>query len=181
MECQNCSNRVSPVRNRFLLYSFLWIGVVALIIFLAVLNSPRLVAERFYEAFVEADCEKMLKYLPEDVRRVYMGEDDEAQKEWAETASQSQKDLFERLNVNNEDWHLEYKVEEIEKMDQADFDELQEHYQETYDCRINAARVITLEEVTHANGKESSRECTVYVIRIGLRWYMEWESYKGLR
>ena len=115
-------------------------------------------ARKAIKAIEKCDGEAYLKLFHKKVIEENC-DDKEEQKEYAEYLEEE----FEYMA------DYSFKIKDVEKVDKDDLEDIKEYYEEEYDLKVSNAKVVTVE----ATYDGDTVELELYVIKIGMKWYID--------
>lgn len=139
-------------------------------------NSPEGVVTTFMDAFLKPDMSKMLDIIPEAVLKEDIGNKSE-RNEWVQEANEEVEYLMGRLDYYCDNWKITYEIKSVKDVSRDDLEDLQEWYQEEYNCKVTAAKMVTV-KATFKDDSQTERldDLQIYTIQIGGQWYIEVEE-----
>ena len=155
--------------------------VVVLAIAIAIIfsNSPRTVAKDYMKATLKPDMESFLDLSPDAVLDDAMP-NISYRKQWAKFHNDEMQAYYDYLdNKYGDDWEITYKIVDVEDVSTDTLRNIQERYEERFDCQVKKAKEIELELTFRCNEKEASTDITVTVIKVGSKWYLETYSSRS--
>ena len=150
-----------------------FVVVLAIVIAVAFSSSPKSVVKGYMKAILNADMSKFIDLIPDEVLAQHFPNESE-QKEWVETYNETIQDCYNCLDYEyDDDWEITYKIGDIEDVPTELLHIIQEYYEARYDCKVQKVKTVELELTLHVNGRKDSNNITMYVIKVGGKWYLD--------
>lgn len=159
------------VGSAFLLSTIAAITIVVVLI-MSFFNTPQSVANAYMDAVLEADMAACLDILPDAVKDFHYSSEKEAE-QWVRMENRTLQTAYEILDRAYDEWEITYRIVSVENVDDDVLDNLEDRYDWRYDCKIQAAKEIEIRATLTADGKESSETFSIYVVKIGTKWYLD--------
>ncbi len=138
-------------------------------------DTPESVVTTYMESFLKADISNLLDLIPEPVLEENLGGKD-GRDNWVEDGNDQLEYIYDCFDDYYDEWELTYEIKKVEDVDQDTLEEIQEYYDEEYDCTVSAAKEVTVRVTAKLDGSKEREDMTLYVIQIGGRWYFETEE-----
>lgn len=150
-----------------------FVVVLAIVIAIALSSSPKSVVKDYMRATLKADMSTFIDLFPDEVLDKDLPNKSD-RREWIETYSETVQDYYDYLDYKyDDDWEITYKIGDVEDVSTGSLRDIQEFYEDRYDCRVKKAKTVELELTLHCNGRKSSRNMVMTVIKVGSKWYLD--------
>ena len=150
-----------------------FVVVLAIVIAVAFSSSPKSVVKGYMKATLNADMSKYIDLLPDEVLDQHFP-NESAQKEWVEIYNETIQDSYISLNYKyDDDWEITYKIGDIEDVSTDLLRDIQEYYEERYDCKVQKVKTVELELTLHFDGRKATKNIEMTVIKVGSNWYLD--------
>ena len=159
------------IGSAFLLSTIAAITIVVVLI-MSFFNTPQSVAKTYMDAVLEADMAACLDILPNAVKDSHFSSENEAE-QWVRMENKTLQTAYDILDRAYDEWEITYRIVSVENVDDDVLDNMEDQYDWRYDCNIQAAKEIEIRATLTADGKESSETFSIYVVKIGTKWYLD--------
>ena len=140
-------------------------------------KTPEAIAEKYMEAALDADFEKMLDLVHKDVINNGMEAEDMDDDDMQEMIDESSEELEELLaELEEEDIKLSYEIVDVDALDKEMVESGKEYYEDEYDVEITDAKSVMIEISIKADGETEYENIEIYVVKIGGSWYLDIDS-----
>lgn len=147
-------------------------AVTALLIFGK--NSPRALIDEYCQAVFDSDGEAIFQLLPDEVlERIYGSKSD--QKSIMGFLSDALEDHREDYDRQYEEWEITYGIIHVEKIKGDDLEELQDLYDDEFDCEVTAAKEVTVKLTYRMDDARHVSAATFTVVKIDGQWYLGYQ------
>lgn len=155
-------------------------GVLALVVVLVLLfggNSPKKVADKFMNAYVDADAKGMMKVVHDDIIDQIMEDEDMDKDDWNDQLDELSEGL-EAMYEQMEDYYdgklkLTYEVKSEKDMKGDDLDDLKDEYEDEYDLKVKDAKLVKVKLTVKCGDYKESETMELVVVKIGGKWYID--------
>lgn len=127
------------------------------------------------EATEDADAEKLLGLLPDEVIEEEMKEKDFDDDEKEMFVQEMKKNLESAKESYGDDWDLDYEIKEVNDITGKDLKKIKDKYEE-YDLEVSKAIEVEVKLTIEVNDKEDSDKDTLKLIKVGRNWYLDMNS-----
>lgn len=142
-------------------------------------QAPEDIAAQYMDCFLDADIRAMLDIIPEEV----IDETFDAlntPESWADRMSARLEEMFDEMDAEYDRWDISYKIDDVSNLDADDLEDLQEFYDNRYNCQVDACKEVTVDVTIQLDGYEEDEELTVFIIQVDGKWYVEMEESDNL-
>ena len=145
-------------------------------------GSPEAVVEKYMEASLDFDIDRLLECMHDDVIKqaadeLYDGDVKELKAELKEDLDEA-KEYMELLGSEIE---LSYKIVDSTSIKGDNFDDIAEDFKDEFDLKISAAAIVDVEQSTSGEilGEiyDETNEMSVIVVKIDGKWYIHPEDF----
>ncbi len=98
---------------------------------------------------------------------------DELAKDYKEDEKESLEYFFDLFGVKPK---YSYKIEDVEDVTDDDLDDLKDEYEEEYDLKVSAAKIVEVGVTIDLGGDSEPVTRHVYLIKVGRSWYLDTEN-----
>ena len=147
------------------------VALVLLLIF--GIRTPKSVARKALKGFEQGNAKSIVNVLPKDLFED-KAERKESQEELQEELDSLQK-AFDRYNIS-----IDFKITGVEKCDADDLEDLQDAYEYFFDMNVKAAKEVSVKMTINEDGDRDTENFSMYVIKVGGKWYVDIFSLKEL-
>ncbi len=172
-----------PRRSRKKLWILLSVLILVLAIggtttFLLLRNGPRKIVNNTLKAYYAADVSTLFDLVHEDVLDEMFGSKSgiKAAKKTLENRIES---TFERYDENWEAWSIEYRIVDVEKLEGDALEELQDLYDDEFDCEVTAAKEVMVKLTFIQDDTRRIYDELICVVKIDGKWYLDVYSVDG--
>ena len=140
-------------------------------------KTPESVAEKYMEAALDADFEKIMDLVHKDVINNGMEAEGMDEDDLQELIDEHNEDLNDVLaELEEEDVKLTYEIVDTEALDKEMVESGKEYYEDEYDVEITDAKCVEIEITIEVDGDAETETLDIYVVKIGGSWYLDIDS-----
>lgn len=143
-------------------------------------KTPESVAEKYMDAVLDADFEKIFDLIHKDVINNGLeaeGLDKEYLQEMIDENNADMEEMFAELEEEaGGKVKFSYEVLEAEELSEDMLENGQEYYEDEYDVKITDAKVVEIEVTVEFDGDQETESFEIYVVKIGGSWYLDIDS-----
>lgn len=148
------------------------VAVIAILLSFLLTMGPKRAAKRYIDSWFDGNADLYLSCYPEEVLKEEIG-NRSARNDYLDKLEDRMAENHDWMDEEYDDWEIHYKIIHVDWVSKHELDDIQEYYDDEYDCHVSAARVVTIKAtLSHEDGKEVSRRMT-YVIKVDGKWYID--------
>lgn len=165
-----------PKRSRKKLWILLTAAVLVIALgvsaFLLFRNSPKKVANDTLDAIFTADAETIFQLLPEDALKTMYST--RAERREAQNNLQVRlEDILDSMDAMYASWRIDYRVVDVETMQDEDLETIQEQYDDQFDCSVTAAKEVTVKLTGHCDDDRQVATFTLLIVKVDGKWCLD--------
>lgn len=157
------------------------VAVVLVIVLIAVIaggSGAKGVVKKYMKAIYDKqDGEAYADLFHDDVIKSYIDAAGTTRKKWIHEKTDSFEAIAESMDEQYDKWSYKFKILDVEKVTEDDFDDIDEQYDEDYDVTVKDAVYVTAKLNWVFDGEVQSGSISrILVVKIGSKWYLD-EDY----
>lgn len=138
-------------------------------------NTPRNVIYTAMDAMTEEDGETLFELLPEDLREEVYGNRTQ-QREATNELEEYMEYVHDYYSKTFGEYTIEYEVIHVEKLTGDTLEDLQDVYDDEFDCQVSAAKEVTVKVVVEADDIRYVTTEVLTVVKVDGTWYLAYEN-----
>ena len=171
--CKKCVGKtVTIIILSLLLVASLVVG--AYFFFLRDYRAKAL-AEDAMLAYYEADAKAIFDNIPSDVLKAEYGSKADRQDAMDELEEELEA-MITWYDEFFEEWTIEFKAVHVENVTGEALENLQEIYDDEYDCEVTAAKEVTVKLMAVMDGDYSASSTVLVLVKVDGQWYLDIDS-----
>ena len=141
-------------------------------------NSYKDVVEKYMDAMADANYAKIMKLAPKKVIENIKEDREMDEDDWEAWLEKNSTAMTDRYATWEEYYGgevmLSYEITDTWDMDEDALADIQEEYEDKYDIKVKAGKVVEVEVTLNLDGKkEDSAIMEVIVLKVADSWYLE--------
>lgn len=149
-------------------------AILAILALAFVIRTPRSTVDKFFNAYIQADAEAIMKLVPKEVQTSLLGPEG-AQDEAMAQLQQRLNDSLQQMGASGTAYS--FKATHTKAIEGEDLAAIQQNYADTYGRKVSAAKTVEV-RITAITGEETAYStATVRVVKIGMSWYLDIFSF----
>ncbi len=174
---------VKPSSDKHKLVGIIAIGVavVLVIVLIAVIaggSGAKGVVKKYMKAIYDKqDGEAYADLFHDDVIKSHIDAAGTTRKKWINEKTDSFESFADGMDEQYDKWSYKFKILDVEKVSEDDFDDIDEQYDDDYDITVKDAVYVTVKLNWVFDGEVQTGSISrILVVKIGSKWYLD-EDY----
>lgn len=138
-------------------------------------NTPSNVVYTAMDAMTEADAKTLFELLPEDLREEVYGNRTQ-QREAMNQLEEYMEYVHSYYSEAFGEYTIEYEVIHVEKLTGDTLEDLQDVYDDEFDCQVSSAKEVTVKVVVEADDIRYVTTEVLTVVKVDGTWYLAYEN-----
>lgn len=141
-------------------------------------GGPEKSATKFVDSIFKGDGKAIVNMLPDKVIEEIMDEEDMTKKEMIEELNDYLEDKKDDMDDRYDKWSVKCKVLDTEDFSKRELRNLADRYEDSYDIDVKAAKTVSVKATLKADGETDSNTMDIVMVKIGSKWYVDYNSVR---
>ncbi len=141
-------------------------------------GGPEKSATKFVDSIFKGDGKAIVNMLPDKVIEEIMDEEDMTKKEMIEELNDHLEDKKDDMDDRYDKWSVKCKVLDTEDFSKRELRNLADWYEDSYDIDVKAAKTVSVKATLKADGETDSNTMDIVMVKIGSKWYVDYNSVR---
>lgn len=139
-------------------------------------GGPEKSATKFVDSIFKGDGKAIVNMIPDKVVEEIMDEEDMTKKEMIEELNDGLEYIKDDMDDMYDKWSVKCKVLDTEDFSKRELRDLADRYEDSYDIDVKAAKTVSVKATLKADGETDSNTMDIVMIKVGGKWYLEYNS-----
>lgn len=139
-------------------------------------GGPEKSATKFVDSIFKGDGKAIVNMIPDKVIEEIMDEEDMTKKEMIEELNDGLEYIKDDMDDMYDKWSVKCKVLDTEDFSKRELRDLADRYEDSYDIDVKAAKTVSVKATLKADGETDSNTMDIVMIKVGGKWYLEYNS-----